>query len=107
MLPILAVLGNISWAVSWVLLLAGGVVAIIGFMDDHGHIAARWRLLGHFSAALVSLYFLNGIPPFQIVGVSWVLGWFGGLLFAFYLVWLLNLYNFMDGIDGLASLQAI
>ena len=27
--------------------------------------------------------------------------------FAFYLVWLLNLYNFMDGIDGLASLQAI
>ncbi|OPE22427.1 hypothetical protein APA88_34795 [Pseudomonas aeruginosa] len=107
MLPIWAVLGNISWAVSWALLLAGGGVAIIGFMDDHGHIAARWRLLGHFSAALVSLYFLNGIPPFQIVGVSWDLGWFGGLLFAFYLVWLLNLYNFMDGIDGLASLQAI
>lgn len=107
MLPIWAVLGNISWAVSWALLLAGGGVAIIGFMDDHGHIAARWRLLGHFSAALVSLYFLNGIPPFQIVGVSWDLGWFGGLLFAFYLVWLLKLYNFMDGIDGLASLQAI
>ncbi len=25
---------------------AGALVAIIGFMDDHGHIAARWRLLG-------------------------------------------------------------
>ena len=30
----------------------GGVVAIIGFMDDHGHIAARWRLLGHAAAAI-------------------------------------------------------
>jgi len=24
-----------------------------------------------------------------------------------YIVWLLNLYNFMDGIDGLASIEAI
>lgn len=30
---------------------AGLIVAIIGFVDDHGHIAARWRLLGHFTAA--------------------------------------------------------
>jgi len=29
------------------------------------------------------------------------------VLGAFYLVWLLNLYNFMDGIDGLASIEAI
>ncbi|MEN1720160.1 glycosyl transferase, partial [Pseudomonas aeruginosa] len=35
------------------------------------------------------------------------LRWVGVVLFAFYLVWLLNLYNFMDGIDGLASLEAI
>ena len=27
---------------------SGLLVAIIGFMDDHGLIAARWRLLGHF-----------------------------------------------------------
>jgi len=35
------------------------------------------------------------------------LGWFGHLLAAIYLVWLLNLYNFMDGIDGIASVEAI
>jgi Fuc2NAc and GlcNAc transferase len=29
------------------------------------------------------------------------------VLAAFYLVWLLNLYNFMDGIDGIASVEAI
>lgn len=26
---------------------------------------------------------------------------------ALYLVWLLNLYNFMDGIDGIAAVEAI
>jgi Fuc2NAc and GlcNAc transferase len=35
------------------------------------------------------------------------LGWLGQILGMFYLVWLLNLYNFMDGIDGLASIEAI
>lgn len=35
------------------------------------------------------------------------LGWFGAIVAAFYLVWLLNLYNFMDGIDGIASVEAI
>ncbi|BBH47469.1 hypothetical protein KU43P_39460 [Pseudomonas sp. KU43P] len=29
------------------------------------------------------------------------------MLAAFYLVWMLNLYNFMDGIDGIASVEAI
>src|SRR5690606_17291136 len=35
------------------------------------------------------------------------LAWFGHALAALYLVWLLNLYNFMDGIDGIASVEAI
>src|SRR5699024_5095309 len=34
------------------------------------------------------------------------LGWAGHLLAWLTLVWLLNLYNFMDGIDGLAAAQA-
>ena len=89
------------------LLGSGGLVAVIGFMDDHGHIAARWRLLGHFVAALWALFWLNGLPAFYILGFSINLGWVGHALAAFYLVWMLNLYNFMDGIDGLASVEAI
>ena len=34
-------------------------------------------------------------------------GWLGDCLALLYLVWLLNLYNFMDGINGIASVQAI
>lgn len=86
---------------------AATLIAIIGFMDDHGHIAARWRLLGHFCAAAWALFWLGGLPPLQLMGVSIDFGWVGHILAAFYLVWMLNLYNFMDGIDGIASVEAI
>lgn len=86
---------------------AGAAIALIGFMDDHGHIAARWRLLGHFGAAAWLLGWIGGLPPIELFGTSFDLGWAGHVLTAFYLVWLLNLYNFMDGIDGIASVEAI
>ncbi|UMY62936.1 MraY family glycosyltransferase [Pseudomonas sp. LS.1a] len=85
----------------------GALIAIIGFMDDHGHIPARWRLLGHFIAAAWMLAWMGGLPPLTLFGWQVDLGWLGGVLAAVYLVWLLNLYNFMDGIDGIASIEAI
>lgn len=86
---------------------AGAVIAAIGFLDDHGHIPARWRLLGHFGAAVWGLFWLGGMPPVELLGFTLSLGWAGHLFAVFYLVWLLNLYNFMDGIDGIASVEAL
>jgi Fuc2NAc and GlcNAc transferase len=86
---------------------AGALIAVIGFMDDHGHIAARWRLLGHFCAAAWALYWMGGLPEITFFGWDVDLGWVGSILAAVYLVWMLNLYNFMDGIDGIASVEAI
>lgn len=106
-LPLLALVGVLAWPVMWALLGAGGWVAVVGFLDDHGHIAARWRLLAHFIGAGWALGWLGGLPPLVIFGFDLDLGWLGYALAAFYLVWLLNLYNFMDGIDGIASIEAI
>lgn len=106
-LPLLASVGVLAWPVMWALLGAGGWVAVVGFFDDHGHIAARWRLLAHFIGAGWALGWLGGLPPLVIFGFDLDLGWLGYALAAFYLVWLLNLYNFMDGIDGIASVEAI
>ena len=88
-------------------LLFGGIgVAVVGFVDDHGHIAARWRLLTHFSCAAWILYWI-GVPRFDWMGMTVDLGPFASVLAAFYLVWMLNLYNFMDGIDGIAGIEAV
>lgn len=86
---------------------AGLLIAVIGFIDDHNHIAARWRLLGHFIAAGWGLFWLGGLAPLSFWGASLDLGFLGSTLAAFYLVWMLNLYNFMDGIDGIASVEAL
>jgi Fuc2NAc and GlcNAc transferase len=86
---------------------SGIIVAGIGFLDDHRHIPARWRLLAHFSAAIFGLYWLGGLPPIEVFGNTVNLSWLGHGLALLFLVWLLNLYNFMDGIDGIASIEAI
>ncbi len=112
-LAFLAVLPLVGWLdlVPWPSLVAAGgagvVIAVLGFMDDHGHIAARWRLAGHFAAAAWALFWINGLAPLDIFGWALDLGLVGTVLAAVYIVWMLNLYNFMDGIDGIASVEAI
>jgi glycosyltransferase WbpL len=106
-LPIGAVGGLVPWPTAWALLGAGAGVALLGFLDDHGHIAARWRLLGHFVGAAWVLFWLGGLPPVIVLGIPVDLGGMGQVLAAVYLVWVLNLYNFMDGIDGIASVEAL
>ncbi|MDD1005307.1 MraY family glycosyltransferase [Pseudomonas sp. TNT2022 ID642] len=106
-IPLLATLNLLSTAALFGLFGSGLIVALIGFADDHGHIAARWRLLGHFLAAAWAIFWLGGIHEVNFFGVAVQLGWLGTIWTALYLVWMLNLYNFMDGIDALASAQAI
>jgi Fuc2NAc and GlcNAc transferase len=103
----LSALGVLAREYLWSLLGAGAWVAFVGFLDDHRHIPAGWRLLAHFIGAGWGLYWLGGFPPVQIFGQAIDLGGFGHLFGVFYLVWLLNLYNFMDGIDGIAGIEAI
>lgn len=106
-LVLVAFAGWVSWSIALPLLGAGALIAVVGFLDDHGHIAARWRLLSHFGAAIWALFWMGGLPTISLVGVELDLGWLGHILAALYLVWMLNLYNFMDGIDGIASIEAV
>jgi Fuc2NAc and GlcNAc transferase len=106
-LPVLGALGMLAWPTICGLLGGGALVALIGFADDRRHIAPRWRLLGHFTAAMWVLAWLGGLPPLPILGVVLEPGRLGNGLAVLYLVWLLNLTNFMDGIDGIAGVETI
>lgn len=86
---------------------SGGLIALIGFLDDHYHISRRWRLFFHFMAAAWALFWLEGMPALTVAGLNLPRGWLSNGIAAVYVVWLLNLYNFMDGIDGIASIEAI
>lgn len=89
-------------------LLGGGlIVALLGYIDDRHHLPSRWRLLGHLASGTWVLAWLGPIPPVPILGVAVPLGPIGLGLSLLHLVWMINLSNFMDGIDGVASTQAI
>jgi Fuc2NAc and GlcNAc transferase len=89
-------------------LLSGGLlVAGVGFADDHGHVPARWRSAVHFLAAIVALTLLGGMPTVQFGGAVVDLGLFGDALAVVFIVWMINLFNFMDGIDGIAAVEVI
>lgn len=109
---VLTMLAGLAWLAFtidnlWWLAVAGALVALIGWLDDHGHVNARWRLLVHFLSSALIVYSLGGLPPLVFLGLEQDLGWIGHILAVIALVWLLNLYNFMDGIDGIASIEAV
>jgi Fuc2NAc and GlcNAc transferase len=45
--------------------------------------------------------------PLHLGWIVWDLGWIGQILALVGSAWMINLYNFMDGIDGLAGLEAV
>jgi Fuc2NAc and GlcNAc transferase len=89
-----------------IILIAPVVVALLGFVDDVNHVGWPVRATLHFMAAGWCIY-LFGFPVLILFDVQLDLGLAGVVLGALSLVWLLNLYNFMDGIDGLAATEIL
>lgn len=82
-------------------------LAAIGFVDDHGHVPARWRFLVQTVVAVWSLSWIGGMDTVEVAGTAYVIGWFGNLVAMLFMLWMLNLFNFMDGIDGIAGAETV
>ena len=106
-LGMLALAGAIGAPLLWVLIGGGGVVALVGFADDRRPIAAGARLVVHLGAAVWAVFWLGGLPAIAVNQHVVQLGWTGDLLAVLATVWVLNLFNFMDGIDGIAASEAV
>ena len=96
--------------VSWGYIVGALMVAAISWLDDLRSVPFWARLIVHIAAALILIQdvgfwsniavplIAEDIPFGNVFGILLTVGW---------LVWLLNAYNFMDGIDGIAALQAV
>jgi len=104
----LAVVLSFSAAMAFLLVFVNGInqvllvsvfsglcIALIGFWDDHKPLSARWRFLVHIGGAALTVSVMSGLV------------WFEYFIAGFFLVWMLNLFNFMDGIDGLAGSETV
>jgi Fuc2NAc and GlcNAc transferase len=80
--------------VAWALGVGGALVAAVGWLDDRRGVSARVRAMVHAAAACWAAYWIWGeVTPAAVAGVVCMM-------------WAINLYNFMDGIDGLAGTEA-
>ncbi len=89
------------------LLIAAILISGIGLLDDYYSIATQWRFLIQCIAVMISISSFSNLPLISIANHLLDLGLFSYLLYSFASLWLINLYNFMDGIDGLAATEAI
>jgi UDP-GlcNAc:undecaprenyl-phosphate GlcNAc-1-phosphate transferase len=82
------------------MLIGGTMILVLGFFDDWKGLSAGTRLFWQAAAALVVTFFglrisLPSALPFgQLVSTALSVAWLVGIV---------NAFNFMDGIDGLAS----
>ena len=87
-------------------LLCGIPIAFIGLLDDIFTLSSKIRFLIQSVSAIASLYFLGGVTSIDFVLFE-LQGWWLNIIAFFAIVWLTNLYNFLDGIDGYAGSEAV
>lgn len=90
-----------------ILLVSTASLAIVSFIDDRYHLSAKLRFLVHWIVAIAAVWALDGAPIFAPHGIIFWGSIVTLLLTAFCIVWSINLFNFMDGMDGLAAMEAV
>jgi Fuc2NAc and GlcNAc transferase len=89
-------------------LLGGGLgVAAISLVDDCRGVHAVWRLAAHLAAGVGVVMALGPITAIDLGELTIPLGWAAAPLSVVWVAGAINAFNFMDGIDGIASAQAI
>lgn len=83
------------------ILIGSPLIALLGWADDKKELPVFTRLCTQFFIVGVMVYFMP--PVFESV-----LGFWGAKALVFFAwIWFINLYNFMDGLNTYASMQAI
>jgi Fuc2NAc and GlcNAc transferase len=106
-LALAAALGWVAPRLALALGAGGALVAAVGWVDDHRPLPARARFAIHAAAAAWALWWLGGMPALTLGHGTLRLGIAGAVIALTGIVWVVNLYNFMDGIDGLAGGEAV
>lgn len=88
-------------------LLLGAVISIVSFFDDIYELSPKLRLIIQAIVAIGGLYFLGGFQTLTF-GIFDIQNPIFTNIFAFFMIiWFINLYNFLDGINGYAGSEAL
>ncbi len=88
-------------------LLVGVVISAISYFDDLHELSAKFRLLTQSLVAMFGLYMLGGLGRIDFYFFIIENQIFTNIFAFFMIIWFINLYNFLDGIDGYAGSEAV
>jgi Fuc2NAc and GlcNAc transferase len=88
-------------------LLSGLPLLIVGFADDLFNLKPFIRFLVQFLCSALALWFLGGLQNCQLSIVDFQLTFILTSLAFIAIIWSINLFNFLDGIDGYISTEVI
>jgi len=100
-------LGNLTFIQAFVWLFVVSVLGIVGFMDDINGLSTRLRISVHMIVGVVVVYVCGGINQLDLGFKIFEFEYISFLLGLIWVVGFINMYNFMDGINGLAGSQAL
>lgn len=99
---------NLLWKIFVVYIIGAVPISAVSWLDDLRSLPKRLRFVAHSVSAIFAIC---GFGYFQIVSIPILgqldLGWIGLPITFLWIVGLINAYNFMDGIDGIAGGQAV
>jgi Fuc2NAc and GlcNAc transferase len=88
-------------------LMVGVVLSVVSYMDDLYELSAKLRLVVQSVVAIGGLFFLGGLEHIDFFFFTLSNEWVCNLFAFFIILWFINLYNFLDGIDGYAGSEAL
>lgn len=97
--------GSLPVRTSLALLIGGCAIAAVGWFDDKNHLSIRLRFVVHTMSAACAVIMLGGVQSFRIGPVALSSPIILSAIAVVGIVWAVNLFNFMDGIDGIAGTQ--
>ena len=85
-----------------------GLIAVISWFDDLKSVSSALRFLIHSIGAALAIFSLGYWQKIYLPFNGEIeAGLIGLVITFFWIIWLTNAYNFMDGIDGIAATQAL
>ena len=87
-------------------LLSSLPIVIVSLIDDIISLSSKIRFLVQLLCAVLAVYFLGGINSIDFILFE-LNGWWLNIIVVICIIWVTNLYNFLDGIDGYAGSEAV
>ncbi len=88
-------------------LMVGVVIALVSYLDDLHELNPKLRFMVQLFVALAGLWFLGGLKVLDFGLFTIENQVITNTIAVVAIIWFINLYNFLDGIDGYAGSEAI